>query len=274
MAAVNHSVYVIGGTDCADTVGSVVSFDTTTNVWSKAGKMPTPRYMVAATTYTYNNTIVVAGGCNRDRIPVDTVDLYNPATNSWKSAPHMPTTRCHLVAVTIDDTVYVIGGFNKSLIPLNSVDAFSFKHYSWSSVSPMNQARWGHGAVAYDGKIYVAGGTDGDVVIHTIEVYDPSVNTWTNFGALYQPRYSFGIALIEGNMYVLGGSSDFKSSTMRDCEVCDLDKNDCEPMTSMDSTRVALGAAGVGSVVYAIGGIQYIQSVDLCQSLMEEYTLR
>jgi len=121
-------------------------------------------------------------------------------------------------------------------------------------------------------------------------MYDPSSNTWKNLASLSNPRYNFGIALAESKMFVIGGTSDFRLTSMTDVEVYDIDNNEIESIKPMSGARFSLGAAGIGQVVYAVGGVHTIAAASvesksvtaprfmspneqICDTLVEEYTL-
>src|SRR5207247_2685806 len=43
---------------------------------------------------------------------VSTVEVYDPATNTWSAAAPMPTARSSLTAATVKGKIYAIGGAN------------------------------------------------------------------------------------------------------------------------------------------------------------------
>ena len=283
---VDKTIYLFGGIDCDDDgpVSPVLGLDTSTAKWSVIGQMPTPRYNLAATSY--ENTVIVLGGCDIGNDPVNTTQSSSDI-KSWQNITSMPSPRCALAAVTVGSDVYAIGGYQDDYMTstLSSVDVFSFSTSKWRSVAAMNTPRWGHGAVAFDGKVYVAGGCNKDSLVAELEMYDPSSNTWKNLVSLNNPRYNFGIALAESKMFVIGGTSDFRLTAMTDVEVYDIDNDDIEHTQPMTGARFALGAAGVGQVVYAIGGVHTIASSvavvaprfmspkeQICDTMVEEYT--
>ena len=291
-AVVSKTIYLFGGIDCDDDDGiisPVLGLDTSTAKWSVISQMPTPRYNLAATSY--ENTIIVLGGCDIGNDPVNTTEMFSDI-QSWHNATSMPSPRCALAAVTVGSDVYVIGGYKDDYMTstLSSVDVFSFSTGKWRSVAAMNIPRWGHGAVAFNGKIYVAGGCNKDSLVAELEMYDPTSNTWKNLVSLNKPRYNFGVALAGPKMFVIGGTSDFRLTSMTDVEVYDADNNDIDHVKPMTGARFSLGAASIGQVVYAIGGVHTIAATSvasksvitppklmspneqICDTLVEEYT--
>src|SRR5436309_14633296 len=56
---------------------------------------------------------------------VSTVEVYDPATNTWSAAAPMPTARSSLTAATVKGKIYAIGGANGSVY-LNTVEIFPY----------------------------------------------------------------------------------------------------------------------------------------------------
>jgi hypothetical protein len=83
--------------------------------------MPTARYRAAAATAP-DGRIYVIGGKNGDG-ELNTVDIYNPATNTWSAGPAMSRGRDALAAALGGDGhIYAIGGRNGST-PVATVEA-------------------------------------------------------------------------------------------------------------------------------------------------------
>ncbi len=56
--------------------------------WQQLASMPTARQELASAVL--NGKIYVIGGLNADGISTNTVEVYNPATNTWTSAQPLP----------------------------------------------------------------------------------------------------------------------------------------------------------------------------------------
>jgi N-acetylneuraminic acid mutarotase len=73
----------------------------------KNGCLPTRRYSAAAVGL--NGLLYVMGGYSGNG-PVVWADVYNPATNSWRTVTDMPTGRWSPGAGALNGKVYVVGG--------------------------------------------------------------------------------------------------------------------------------------------------------------------
>ena len=71
--------------------------------------MDTPRMGLAAATGS-DGTIYALGGNNRDSTHLDTVEAYDPSTNTWSPIAPMPTARRDLAAAASGSRIFAIGG--------------------------------------------------------------------------------------------------------------------------------------------------------------------
>jgi N-acetylneuraminic acid mutarotase len=76
--------------------------------WQSLASMPSDRQELASAAL--NGKIYVIGGLDPDGFPTDTVDVYNPATNSWASAAPNPTVVDHNNAAVAAGKLYSFGG--------------------------------------------------------------------------------------------------------------------------------------------------------------------
>jgi N-acetylneuraminic acid mutarotase len=81
--------------------------------------MPTPREGLA--TRVDNGILYAVGGYNGG--PLNTVEAYDPATNTWTTKAPMPTPRAFLAAGVVNGVLYAVGGINGNY--LNTVEAFN-----------------------------------------------------------------------------------------------------------------------------------------------------
>jgi hypothetical protein len=92
--------------------------------------MPTARYDLAAVTG-LDGRIYAMGGLRQDGTnKANTVEAYDPSTNTWSAVSPMPTARGSLAAaIAPNGRIYAIGGCSCSggaaFVPLNAVEAYT-----------------------------------------------------------------------------------------------------------------------------------------------------
>jgi N-acetylneuraminic acid mutarotase len=107
-SVVDGKIYVIGGYGGSQRVDE---YDPSTDTWATKSEMPTARRSLS--TSVVDGTIYAIGGYIPDvrgHPGVATVEVYDPATDTWSTAPDMPTARFGPRSSVVDGMIYVIGG--------------------------------------------------------------------------------------------------------------------------------------------------------------------
>jgi hypothetical protein len=195
-AVIGHDgrIYVIGGQDANnDPLNTVDAFDPLSKVWSSAvHPMQTARESPAAVTAPNGKIYVICGWVPYEsgvsEHPLDTVEIYDPGSNSWSFGPSLPNTPGGSglyklgAAVGPDGLIYVMGGFDfeqGSSSTLYSLDP-SNPNAQWLTQPPMTSARGGLAAVTGpDGLIYAIGGGGFQGTLDVVEAYNIVANTST-----------------------------------------------------------------------------------------------
>ena len=169
-AVVGRAIYAIGGRDsgggpCSQAPGgelaTVERFDIPTQRWSTVARLPRARSDLGA--IAHGGKIYVFGGCrvNRDFSItfLDDVDVYNPRTNRWSTAPaDLPTARAAMYGVgQKGGRIYVIGGWAGGG-PLATNEVYKVAADAWGKAAPMLTARAEMGVASGGGRIYTVGG--------------------------------------------------------------------------------------------------------------------
>jgi N-acetylneuraminic acid mutarotase len=112
-AVVGNALYAIGGsistTPCSGSpLATVERYDIDTNTWSTVAPLPSPRSDLAAVAH--GAEIYVFGGCVAPFAAINNVDVYDPVTDTWSTAPaDMPTARSSIYGADAKgDRIYVI----------------------------------------------------------------------------------------------------------------------------------------------------------------------
>jgi len=143
---VNNIIYTIGGLGSGAPSKSVEAYDPASNKWIKKASLPEARFMFGAAAY--NGKIYTFGGVNDKLQVVDTVDIYDVATDTWKaSAAKLPKPTAGTSAVTYKDTIYLFGGgkspinFVPSAMYFDNVYKFDPVALTFTPAKPMPVAR-------------------------------------------------------------------------------------------------------------------------------------
>jgi len=148
VAGPDGKIYAIGGstTSTLDLTGytSVVeAYDPLTDSWETAASLNTPRVGLAAAVsgdkiYAFGGYGTPPGYTARYLL---TVEVYDPISNAWSSAPSMKAARYGLAATsTSAGLIYLIGGKNESsVLPNNNEEYIPFTGASYISGLPSGQ---------------------------------------------------------------------------------------------------------------------------------------
>jgi len=179
---------------------------------------------------------VLAGLDDHTFGPVGVVWEYDPASKAWTVKKKMPTPTHHVMTAVLDGKLYAFGGFKlpadvKAWQPTNYAWVYDPAQDSWKELAPMPTPRGAGQAVAVGGKIYVIGGGSSNlpgnpgapinprtaqIVVGTVEAYDPATNTWETRAPMPTPRNHFLAAAVDGKIYAIDGRIGTVFVTMSD----------------------------------------------------------
>ena len=156
------------------------------------------------------------------------VTEYDAASESWTVKKNMLVPAHHASAVALDGKVYVFGGFvgrpgTKAWQPIANAVMYDPATDSWKELAPMPTPRGSACAVVVDGKIFVIGGAHANIpgkpgneplvlgapvpqiVVGTVEEYDPATNTWRTRAPMPTGRNHFFAGVVDGKIYAVNG---------------------------------------------------------------------
>ena len=111
--------------------------------------MPTTRYVLAVAAS--DTRLFALGGDGDDRV-LDTLEIYESATDSWSTAAPMPTGRNALATAIVGNTLFAFGGYDWEVrvidgvpqyhvTPIDGVRAYEIEGGGWSAAEPMGTPR-------------------------------------------------------------------------------------------------------------------------------------
>ena len=112
-SVLDGKLYAVGGNQFGTSTGTVELYDPVTDTWDTKSAMPTARVYHSADVI--DGQLLVTGGWDISVTPaefLDTLEIYNPSTDTWMTDTPMPAARLGAGAGVIDGKLYVAGGFD------------------------------------------------------------------------------------------------------------------------------------------------------------------
>ena len=273
VAVVNDLIYAIGGSNNDTQLGVTEEYNPVTDTWTTKAPMPTRRSGFAIAVY--QNKIYCIGGTTGDSDNfvsglTGVTEVYDPATDTWNTTKTpMPTPRADLCAGVINDSIYCIGGknywgFDPYYRELNITEVYNPANDTWTTKADMPVPVFGCSSAVLNGKIYVIGGSRHFQLgaelspVSSNQVYDPENDTWSTGNHLPLAEGYGAAAVTNGvtapkRIYFMGGSNGtgvYSPVPYAYDSALDV----WSAGASIPIPRVYLGLAVVDDVLYAIGG--------------------
>ncbi len=227
---------------------------------SPVSPMKDARAAHAATLLT-DGTVLITGGFAQDREdhPLAEAEIFDPRTNTFRSAGEMTTGRhSHTATVLPDGRVLIVGGYVGRAA--STSEMFDPNSGRFERGPDPAVARASHRATALNGgRILISGGEDAaGRILSSVEVYDPASNAFSEVAALTTPRVSHTQTLLaDGALLIVGGTSGRRSETriLTSAEVFDPVTNASTEVGEMKWPRYKHAAVGLkdGSVLVIAG---------------------
>jgi hypothetical protein len=145
VAMFGDKILILGGRasffNCRTNLASVLLYDITKNECKELAALPYPVSEMATVKWG-DDSVIIAGGVDSNRQPLNKVLLYNIKTQKSRMLPDMKYKRRGCVAAVVRDTVIVMGGMDERGKYLKSVECFQFDRYSWQELPEMQEARY------------------------------------------------------------------------------------------------------------------------------------
>jgi N-acetylneuraminic acid mutarotase len=216
----NGKVLIAGGTNSSASVqfDSVELYDPASNSFTPAASLPTMNAarIRATATLLPNGKVLIAGGFAHfpPAGSIDTVELYDPASNSFASAASLPTMNTArfgaTAALLANGKVLIAGGVGISGT-LDSVELYDSMSNSFAASTPlMNEPRTETTAILlHNGKVLIAGGVNSEQILASVELYQPASNSFASAASLPTMNTArFGATttlLADGKVLIAGG---------------------------------------------------------------------
>jgi len=198
--------------------------------------------------------IYVIGGIRGDGSTADTVETYDPVTDTWQFVAPLPEPLHHTTAASSGGKLYVIGGFfGLGFTPRSFTFEYDPEENVWRSKRPLPRSRGALAIAVMDGKIYAAGGSPASRE-RDFTVYDPVENRWSTLPDMPTPRNHLAAGAIGKKFYAVGGRTSGGSFTLNVVEIFDTETNTWTTGPTLPTGRSGIAAAVVNDVLYVFGG--------------------
>jgi len=170
-----------------------------------------------------NGQVLITGGCagrGCERI-LDSVELFDPGTRSFRAVAPMTVPRASHAAVALPDgRVLVSGGWTDQGAAAGA-EIYDPGATRWTISGNMTVARVSHIAVPLDsGRVLMVGGGGGRLGdLTSAEVFDPSTSTFSAVGRMRTNHY-LATRLADGRVLVTGGQ-DARGEILASAEIFD-----------------------------------------------------
>jgi len=210
VAALNGKIYVVGGLRGGAAVNDFTVYDPPTDSWQTLPGMPTPRdHLVAVALQGKLYAIGGRGGSAAICAPIATVEVYDPATNTWSQAASLNTARGGHAAGTLNGRIQVFGGEGESTSCgiIASAEEYDPASDAWSLLPAMLTPRHGTGGATIGDSIYLPGGAliTGNLPTPVHERFDQSLAPQANPGTPYHDTPSSIPGIIQAEDFDQGG---------------------------------------------------------------------
>jgi hypothetical protein len=242
-------IFLAGGHDYTtgkkqDPVGvrSTDLYDPATRRWTRGPDMTESRWYPTVVAMP-NRTVLIFGGQAKPGVPSNTVEQYDPATNTIRTLPSTATKplglnpRMHLLP---NGRILKAG-------PQRSTAMFDPATNTWSSVGPMVFGNRAYGCTAPlrgGSRVLAVGGQTGSSAppTGTAEILDTSVAkpVWRSTGSLTHPRLLASlVSLPDGRQLIIGGGAAFRyTNPVKIPEMYDPATAKWTPMAAQQASRM------------------------------------
>lgn len=198
-------------------------YDPVTNTWAETTTPMNVARRSHTATLLPNGKVLIAGGGNAvstfTQQPIQSVELFDPATGSFTLIGNMITKRLgHSAILLRNGTVLISGGSEGTgtFYPTTSAEIFDPASNTFTNAGPMNYSHLAQlPGILRDGRVVQGSSyynpphnSAGGIITSESEIYDPAAGTWTPINPMVKKRIDIGAqGLLDGSLLVAGGVS-------------------------------------------------------------------
>lgn len=228
--------------------------------WVARTPMPMPRRDFA--TATVNGKIYVLGGGDTTAPvipspPTDTVQVYDPASDTWTIATAMLQAVRDQAAAVVNGKIYVAGGAAEFAPGVRTLQVYDPATGLWTQKANMPAERVHCAATGAGGIFLVFGGLDPGMDTSTVFAYDPALDQWTTRAPMPRTGRDMAAIAVGGKSLILGGYGTTNVNDggyYRSTFEYDPGTDAWTQRTDMFTPRSNFAVALIDGKVYAAGG--------------------
>ncbi|KAK7101585.1 uncharacterized protein [Littorina saxatilis] len=196
-------------------------YDPFNNTWCLLAKMPEARHhhgcvMLDGYLYVIGGSVVSEDDLYNMSNSTNTCYRYDFGGDFWTEIAPMRCPRMYHSVAVLEGVIYAMGG-ERSPVDQEMDHAFldSCEYYNadmdeWGSIANMADCTIGAAVLGFRGKLWVMGGFleqgDDNIVLASVECYDPRTNSWQMKKPLPSPRCHASVCEVADTLYLVGGS--------------------------------------------------------------------
>jgi len=268
-------IFVCGGHDGESPVRTLEVFEPgpqidSPGIWKQMPPMLARRAYLQ--TVCLEDRIFAIGG-SADGRTLNTIEVFDPARNSWEywfTMPPMQTKRTLHGAAIGNGKLFVCGGFD-GMRDMPTVECYDPHANSWQTKNVWNLpiGRSYLALCTCGNKIYAVGGQDrgrdtGPRAHEHVDVFDLYSERWSPIAPLATGRLGLTASHIvhdeKDYLYVCGGSDG--SDVLNSVEIYDVEENAWTAAPPMGEPRLGHAAAVLEGKLYVIGGYDGKDTLD------------
>ncbi|CAI2354296.1 unnamed protein product [Caenorhabditis sp. 36 PRJEB53466] len=193
-------------------------FDPEVKVW-RVCQQSLPMPLAYHGSVILDDHLYVFGGSNGTRTRCETWKM-SPKTWQWQRCDNMMEPRNYISnsSVAYDGKIYVFGGQNWREITRNMHRSRTGEVYDpmtdrWNPTAPLQDMRSDCAAAVFEDNIYVCGGFNGDVLLSSVEVYNPLNNFFVRLVNLPYPLSGHCLLVYQHQLFIVGGFNGAERQT-------------------------------------------------------------
>jgi N-acetylneuraminic acid mutarotase len=219
--------------------------------WEPKRPLPAPRQETAVAAL--DGKIYVIGGFDRQQTVVTTVEIYDPANDTWTTGPALPKAVHHANAAVANGKLYMLGALQTGLFTAIA-DTYRLDGNVWTQVADMPSARGSSFVATIGNRIYVAGGWRNNGAVNDHAAYDAVMDMWFPQPVLPAARDHGVGAAVGDKFYAIGGRSIVITSHTSRVDVFNPITGAWASATNMPTSRGGAAAGVVKGRIIVAGG--------------------